>query len=100
MRGYFTADDFDRWFVGRELRRPRFLTPKVDGNSFVLGIGVNGGTQWAFMLELLQVLMQMGVVTTSRDKGKLFYFIGDLSNFKITLAWAERQCRQKLKEAT
>ena len=44
----FTQHDFDRWFRGREYRgRARFRGNGLNGDSFILGIGINGSNEWA-----------------------------------------------------
>lgn len=72
-RGSFTETEFDEWFRGREWRRPRMLGRGITGDTFILGMGVNGGNLWAEMLELLQMMVALGAVRTSTVSGKVTY---------------------------
>lgn len=94
-RRSFTSDEFDRWLIGREYKRRRLYMPAIEGDSFILGVGVNGGTVWAFMLELLQIMMQMGLVTTMRHEGVLSYVIDDHRAARRELAMLEALDRRK-----
>jgi hypothetical protein len=72
--GGFTPDQFDAWFRGREWRRPGRVTP-MTGDTFILGLGRNGGNHWARMLELLQYMMALGLVDTRKEPdGSFRYF--------------------------
>lgn len=67
-RGSFTEQEFDSWFIGREWRRPvRFQ--RMTGDTFILGMGLNGGTRWAEMLELLQVMMRLDIIAAKKKRG-------------------------------
>jgi len=73
QRGSFTEIEFDRWFRGREWRRPRFRAHAITGDTFILGIGQNGGNMWAEWLEILQYMAILGVVETSTVDGLVNY---------------------------
>ena len=60
-RQSFTSVEFDRWFTGREYRRPCRARART-GNTFILGIGLNGFNRWAEMLDLLQIMVRLGLV--------------------------------------
>lgn len=77
-RGSFTERDFDRWFRFREWhRKGRCRVRGIDGDSFMLGIGVNGGNLWAEMLDLLQWMVRLGEVRTSTRGGLVVYSAAD-----------------------
>lgn len=68
-RGEFTSTEFDKWFNGREWRRPgrvRFYNPE----TFILG---GGQDRWAEMLELLQIMAQLGDIHIVK-RGKEFVY--------------------------
>jgi hypothetical protein len=67
-RGSFTEREFDAWFRGRELRRPMRFRP-LTGDTFILGMGRNGGNKWAEMLELLQMMIQIGIIDAKKMRG-------------------------------
>ena len=71
--GPFTERDFDRWLRFREYRRPRFYPRAVSGDTFILGLGVNGGNQWATWLELLQHMMYLDLVDAKTENGLVVY---------------------------
>lgn len=75
-RGSFTEHEFDSWFRGREWRRPRFRARGITGDTFILGMGMNGGNRWAEMLELLQMMMAIGMVDTRTENGAVVYLLG------------------------
>jgi len=50
----FTSADFDRWFYGRDQRRPKFSAHGIDGDTFLLGYGESGYSRRNFMLDLLK----------------------------------------------
>lgn len=71
--GGFTPDQFDAWFRGREWRRRVRFTPITD-DTFILGVGQNGGNHWAVMLDLLQHMIAAGLVGTAKEgKGRFRY---------------------------
>jgi hypothetical protein len=72
-RGSFTEDDFDSWFRNREWRRPMRFGPPLTGDTFILGMGRNGGNKWAVMLELLQMMMALDIVDAKTVRGKVVY---------------------------
>lgn len=76
MRGSFTEHEFDSWFNGREWKRPRFRARGITGDTFILGMGMNGGNLWAEMLELLQMMMALGMVATRTENGAVVYLLG------------------------
>lgn len=64
-----TETKFDELFMGREWRKRVFLRPGgIDGDSFLLGMGLNGGTEWAFYLDLMQHMVLVGLVDTIRNE--------------------------------
>lgn len=68
----FSENDFDRWFRNER----RYFVPLgmgCDGDSFILGMGLNGGTYWAFMLDLMQKMMMIGLIKTKTINGVIFY---------------------------
>ena len=67
-RGSFTEREFDQWFCGREWRRKMRFRP-LTGDTFILGIGRNGGNKWAEMLELLQVMARLDIVDMKKKRG-------------------------------
>lgn len=69
----FTERDFDRWFRGREWRRPLLRGGGIMGDSFLLGIGVNGFNDWARYLELMQYMMVLGLIDAKTVNGKVVY---------------------------
>lgn len=71
--GPFTERDFDRWLKGRERRRPRFFSRGITGDTFILGIGVNGGNQWATWLELMQYMMALDLIDAKTENGLVVY---------------------------
>ncbi len=79
-RGSFTEKEFDNWFIGRELKRPRLYGKKILGNSFILGAGMNGGNLWAQRLELLQIMIRLGLVEAKTENGLVVYSLPDETN--------------------
>jgi hypothetical protein len=75
-RGHFTEHEFDSWFRCREWRRPCFRARGITGDTFILGMGINGGNFWAEMLELLQVMVSLGMVDTRTEDGAVLYLLG------------------------
>ena len=72
--GPFTEKDFDRWLKGREYRKRCMLYPRgVTGDSFILGMGVNGGSQWAFWLDLMQHMMALDLIDAVTKGGLVVY---------------------------
>lgn len=72
--GPFTEKDFDRWLRGREFRkRCRFYPQGITGDSFILGMGANGGNLWARWLELLQMMMAIDLVDAKTENGLVVY---------------------------
>jgi len=67
-RGSFTESEFDAWFRGREWRRPTRFRP-VTGDTLILGMGRNGGSNWAEMLALLQVMIQLDIIEAKKKRG-------------------------------
>ena len=74
-RGSFTGIEFDAWFRMREWRRP-IGRRGTSGDTFILGLGMNGGNLWAEMLELLQYMVRLGDVNTRTDGGLVVYSLG------------------------
>lgn len=76
MRRYksFTEKDFDRWLRGREFRRSTKLSGRgICGDSFILGMGVNGGNMWALWLDLMQHMIALGMVDATKEGGVIVY---------------------------
>lgn len=79
-RGSFTAREFDMWFVARKWRRPRFRSTGITGDTFLLGLGINGGNLWAEMLELLQMMVRLGLVDATKDpQGMVVYSLPSMT---------------------
>ena len=81
-RGFFTAKQFDLWFrTGREKhqdKRMRRYAPRFqwfDRNTFILGAGINGGSYWSKMLNLLRIMIDIGEVDVREDDGMVVYFL-------------------------
>lgn len=72
-RRSFTERDFDKWLHMREYRRPRFYPRCLTGDTFILGLGRNGGTQWAVWLELMQKMMLLGLIDAKKENGLVVY---------------------------
>jgi len=71
-----TERKFDKLFHGRELRkRTRLRRSGLYGDSFILGVGMNGGTMWAEYLDLLQYMVLSGLVDTKRNKRNEIVYI-------------------------
>ncbi len=72
-------DKFDQIFgkrVGFGGKYHRVRRRGIAGDAFLLGIGINGGTEWAWWLDLLQHMMVIEPINTKRDEnGKLIYFL-------------------------
>lgn len=75
--GSFTEKDFDRWLRLREYRRPRFYPRAITGDMLILGIGVNGGNQWATWLDLMQHMMYLGLIDAKKKDGMIVYTLID-----------------------
>lgn len=85
--GVFSSQQFDLWFDrGREkhktMRMHRYNVGRrhsmrhqwFNGETFILGAGINGGTYWAKMLHLLQIMIDIGEVDVGRNhKGIIVY---------------------------
>lgn len=82
--GSFTSKQFDLWF---SKRRNKYLAKRgsrysmrfqwLHSNTFILGAGINGGTCWARMLNLLQIMIDIGEVGVRKDDGVIVYFLPD-----------------------
>lgn len=71
-RGSFSERDFDSWLRMREIRRPMKIRP-ITGDTFILGMGLNGGNEWAKWLDLLQQMIVLGEVDAKTEKGLVIY---------------------------
>lgn len=72
--GPFTERDYDRWLKGREYRRRCLLIGRgISGDSFILGMGANGGTRWATLLDLMQYMMILGLIDAKTENGLVVY---------------------------
>ena len=68
-----TASKFDETFSGAMLFSPR---GGIEGDSFMLGLGQNGFTEWAWQLDLLQHMMSIGLVdTTTNEDNEIVYIL-------------------------
>lgn len=77
-RSSFTENEFDRWFRSREWKRP--LRPRgITGDAFILGMGVNGGNEWAKYLDLIQHMMRLGLIAAKTINGVVTYFPGQIA---------------------
>ena len=72
--GSFTSKQFDLWFrtgrekhQGKRMRRYGSRFQWFDNNTFILGAGINGGSYWARMLNLLQIMIDIGEVDVGRN---------------------------------
>ena len=75
-RRSFTEREFDKWFKGREYRRPRPIRGGgITGDTLLLGIGVNGFSEWATYLDLMQHMMLTGQVDAKTINGVVTYSI-------------------------
>ena len=82
-RGSFTEKEFDLWFrkgrekhQGKRIRRYGSRFQFYNGNTFILGAGRNGGSYWARMLNLLQIMIDIGEVNVSiNDDGLVIYYV-------------------------
>jgi len=72
-RGSFTEIEFDKWLLGRESKRPLHLRP-ITGDTYILGVGRNGGTAWAFMLDLMHLMIAHKDGIGCRRKGRLIEY--------------------------
>ena len=73
-RKQFTELEFDRWFKWREYRRHVPLRGgDIMGDSFILGMGINGGNIWATYLDLMQHMMAIGIVDAKTENGIVTY---------------------------
>ena len=70
----FTEREFDKWFKGREYRRRVPFTGRgITGDSFILGMGINGGNMWATYLDVMQHMMAIDLVDAKTEKGLVTY---------------------------
>ena len=83
-RGSFTSKQFDLWFrkgrekhQGKRMMRYGSRFQWFDNNTFILGAGINGSSYWARMLNLLQIMLDIGEVDVRRDDGVIVYFLPD-----------------------
>lgn len=72
-RGQFTASEFDTWFGRWGNKRPRIRCRAYSPKAFILGVGANGGTEWAFFLDLIQHMIPLGLVEARKIKGEIVY---------------------------
>jgi hypothetical protein len=48
----------------------------MTGDSFILGAGQNGFSEWAWQLDLLQHMMAIGLVDTAQnDRDEIVYIL-------------------------
>ena len=74
--GGLTESKFDELFHGREFRkRTRLRRSGLYGDSYILGMGMNGGTIWAEYLDLLQYMMAVDLVDARRNKDNEIVYI-------------------------
>ena len=80
-RGSFTAEEFDIWFIkGREKHLAKRMSRYASrfqfyaSNTFILGAGRNGGSYWARMLDLLQIMINIGEVNVGRNDDDIIIY--------------------------
>lgn len=67
---------FDGLFRGREYRNKGVFLHPMTGDSFILGAGQNGFSEWAWQLDLLQHMMAIGLVDTAQnDRDEIVYIL-------------------------
>lgn len=73
--GGLTESKYNELFYGREFRkRTKLRVSGLEGDSFILGIGVNGGSMWAEYLDLLQYMVLLDLVYVRRNRlGEIVY---------------------------
>lgn len=54
-------------------RRILFRPIGITGDTFILGVGINGGTEWARMLDLLQCMAVIGIVEAKEENDLMVY---------------------------
>ena len=69
----FSDADFDKWFRNRESRQRPVPFHSVCGDAFLLGIGMNGFSEWAWWLDLLQHMMDLGGIDAKEKNGRIIY---------------------------
>lgn len=72
--GGLTESKFDRIFRMREFKRPMKLR-SISGDSFILGHGANGCSEWSWYLDLLQHMMSIDLVDTTQTKDNEIMYI-------------------------
>jgi hypothetical protein len=93
-RGTFTEKEFDSWFSGRKFRKRR--VHRFSRDTFILGIGINGGTLWAEMLDLLKMMVVQRVVDAKTVDGVVTYslvLVGGFHGSKKEAAHARRKSK-------
>lgn len=70
-----SASKFDELFMGREFRRPTGGCRTASGDSFILGMCINGISYWSFNLDLLQKMVLIGLVETFTKNEQVHYRI-------------------------
>ena len=70
-----TESKFNELFYRREFRkRTKLRVSGLKGDSFILGIGINGGSMWAEYLDLLQYMVLLDLVYVRRNRqGEIVY---------------------------
>lgn len=74
MKKGLKSSHFDKLFKGREYKRGLINHP-MSGDSFILGVGRNGFTEWAWQLDLLQHMIRVGIVDTKRNEDNEIVYI-------------------------
>ncbi len=72
-KGSFTETEFDGWFDHRRARARKLSGHGISGDTYILGMGANGGNEWALYLDLLQHLIKLGIVDATTVDGKVVY---------------------------
>ena len=80
LTGGLTASRFDELFRGREYRTKKLKMHQITGDTFLLGAGQNGFNEWAEQLDLLQYMMRVGLVDTTRNEDNEIVYIIDKSS--------------------
>ena len=76
MSNGLTQTKFDELFMDIECRKRVKLRGIPTMHSFILGMGINGGNEWAWHLDLLQIMMEIGLVDTKRnEKNEIVYIL-------------------------
>lgn len=74
--GGLSASKFDELFRENEYKQIRRLCHRgITGDTFLLGIGVNGFNLWAETLDLMQHMMAIDLIDTKRNEDNEIVYI-------------------------